>query len=72
MQKYNFLTFQQNNVLIMLILKHEHQTFFIRQPAFFASCGTEKEKKQTSTAEKPAVSVDVPPFNADSAYFFVK
>src|SRR5690606_17278509 len=35
------------------------------------SCGREKEKKANST-EKPARIVNVPTFNADSAYYFVQ
>ena len=38
---------------------------------FIASCTTDKEKKNDGQADKPAVSIAVPPFNADSAYQFV-
>lgn len=38
---------------------------------FMLSCGKDSEKKQTSGADKPVKTVQVPPFNADSAYQFV-
>ena len=37
-----------------------------------ASCGTDREKKQTSSQEKLPENVLVPAFNADSAYRFVE
>ena len=37
---------------------------------FFQACNT--EKKDRSKSEKPSRVVDVPKFNADSSYFFVK
>ena len=37
-----------------------------------ASCGTDREKKQTSSQEKLPENVLVPAFNADSAYGFVE
>lgn len=36
------------------------------------SCSGDKEKSANTTDEKPARIVQVPPFNEDSAYFFVK
>lgn len=39
---------------------------------FLASCGVDREKKQSSEANRLPPKVDVPPFNADSAYVFVE
>jgi glutaminyl-peptide cyclotransferase len=36
------------------------------------SCGQNRDKKETSTEEKSIKNVEVPVFNADSAYFFVQ
>ena len=44
--------------------------FSIVALAFLAACGGEKEQKQT--AEAPKKIVNVPAFNADSAYYFVQ
>ncbi len=47
--------------------------FFVFIAAFgFASCTGEKDKKDTSEAEKSLKSVTIPEFNDDSAYFFIK
>lgn len=36
------------------------------------SCTADKEKKQADGEAQPAINVEVPVFNADSAYYFVK
>ena len=46
--------------------------FLIASLLLLASCGTDREKKQAAREEQPAINVDVPPFNADSAYHFVQ
>lgn len=35
------------------------------------SCGSDKEKRRATSEAQPAINVEVPPFNADSAYHFV-
>ena len=39
---------------------------------FLASCGSDREKKQSPDANQLPANVDVPAFNSDSAYYFVK
>lgn len=39
---------------------------------FLASCGSDREKKESSGASQLTANVDVPDFNADSAYQFVE
>lgn len=47
------------------------RSFFIVTVILMASCGKTQEKKQATEADKPAISIDVPAFNPDSAYQFV-
>jgi len=36
------------------------------------SCNSDRERKQAAREKEPAINVEVPPFNADSAYHFVR
>lgn len=48
------------------------RSFCIIALLFFVSCEKNGDKNQAPSGDKPAVSITVPAFNADSAYHFVK